>query len=267
VNVGSKEVVDSLFLFACMDLGRDYSHKRGSARQVIMQLQERAESERTVPVEKMKKERRLVQSMTDELDIPPGVTLPRKLAPSERLIGCDASVSDFWAWAYSDLLLNIDRAVFAEFAVGYALGVTRGTRRTWDCVDHEYKGKKIEVKATGLAQRFRVGKKRSPPSFDIAKHVCIKWGEPAAEPGAPTVRSADCYVFCIHTDTDAASANPLNVNNWEFLVMSKQQINEIFGDQKSVALSVLEKHSTKGHCTKTDYNGLKTAVDTCLAEC
>jgi hypothetical protein len=198
-------------------------------------------------------------SMTSEMDKQLGVPLPRKLAPGERLIGCDASVSDFWAWAYSDLILNIDRAVFAEFIVGCALDVTEGTRRTWDCADHEYRGKKIEVKATGCAQRFRVGKKRSPPSFDIAKRVCIPWGEPAAEPDALADRYADCYVFCIHTDKEAATTNALDLNHWKFLVISKEKLNREFGDQKSVACSVIRKH-----CEETDFVGLKATVDACL---
>ncbi len=199
--------------------------------------------------------------MTSETDLPPGVTLPRKLAPGERLIGCDASVSDFWAWAYSDLVLNIDRAVFAEYIVGRALGVTEGTRRGWDCVDHNYNGKKIEVKATGFAQRWRKGKKRSPLKFDIAKRTCVKWGEPAAEPGAPVERSADCYVFCIHKDKEAATANALDLNRWEFLIISKEKLNRTFGNQKSIVCHVL-----KPHCVKTDIDGLRKAVNNCLGE-
>jgi hypothetical protein len=201
--------------------------------------------------------------MTGEIDIPLGVTLPRKLASSERLIGCDASVSDFWAWAYSDLILNIDRAVFAEYIVGYALGVTEedATRRTWDCFDHRFNGKKIEVKATGYAQRWRQGKKRSPLSFDIAKRVCIPFGEPDAAPDAEADRHADCYVFCIHTERDAATANALDLSKWEFLVISRERINQIFGDQKSVACIVIKKH-----CKETDFEGLKATVEACLAE-
>lgn len=196
-----------------------------------------------------------------QTNIPPGVILPRKLDPNEKLVGCDALVGDFWAWAFSDLLLNIDRAVFAEFIVGYALGVTDGkrTRRTWDCVDHEYKGKKIEVKATGFAQRWRQGKKRSPLSFDIAKRVCIPWGEPDAERGAPKVRSAGCYIFCIHTEKDAATANPLDLHNWKFLVISTEELNRIFGDQQSVLCSILREH-----CTETDFDRLSKTVDTCI---
>ena len=46
-------------------------------------------------------------------------------------------------------------ATFAEYIVSYALGVTEkdgATRHTWDCVDHEYNGKTIEVKARGFAR-------------------------------------------------------------------------------------------------------------------
>ena len=152
--------------------------------------------------------------------------------------------------------------------MGYALGVTgeKRTRRTWDCVDHKYKGKKIEVKATGCAQRWRQGKKRSPPSFDIAKKVCVKYGEPAAEAGTPAVRSADCYVFCIHKDKEAATANPLDLNHWEFLVISTEELNRRFRDQKSVLCSILREHCTKTDFggTKTDFGGLSKAVDTCI---
>jgi hypothetical protein len=45
VNIGSKEVVESLFLVADVGLGLDCLHKGASARQVIIPLQQRAESE------------------------------------------------------------------------------------------------------------------------------------------------------------------------------------------------------------------------------
>jgi hypothetical protein len=261
VDVGNEEFVKCLFFVGFAGQGSITCTTVEFVAQVITQLQERVESERTVQVEKMKKERRLGQSMTEELDIAPGVALPRKLAPGERLIGCDVSVSDFWAWAYSDLILNIDRAVFAEFIVGCALEVTKGTRRTWDCADHEYRGKKIEVKATGYAQRWRQGKKRSPLSFDIAKKVCIPWGEPDAPPDAPAVRSADCYVFCVHTETDSKTANPVDLSKWDFIIMSTVDINRIFGGQKTVSLSVLEKH-----CSPVKFEKLRRTVDECIGK-
>lgn len=83
-----------------------------------------------------------------------------KLRPDRELLGCDAHVLDFWAWAYSDVLSNQNRAVFAEFLVGCALGVTRdGTRREWDYIDLNYGDKTIEVKATGPR---KAGRRRAP---------------------------------------------------------------------------------------------------------
>jgi hypothetical protein len=94
--------------------------------------------------------------------------------------------------------------------------------------------------------------------------VCVKWGEPYAEPGAQAVRSADCYVFCVHAETDSKTANPLDMSKWKFFVMATETINEIFGYQKSVALSVLKKHYEMKHCIKTDFEGLRKAIDAVL---
>ncbi len=35
----------------------------------------------------------------------------------------ETCVGDFWSWAYSDILSNRNRSIFAEFIVGSALGV------------------------------------------------------------------------------------------------------------------------------------------------
>jgi hypothetical protein len=122
------------------------------------------------------------------------VKLPRKLAHHEPVLGCDASLGDFWSWAYSDVLININRAVFAEFIVGYALGIAGDTRRDWDFVVHEYNGKTIEVKATGFAQRWRKGKKRSASSFNIAKKIPVRWGGALREGGR--VSRPLCRLLC-----------------------------------------------------------------------
>ena len=85
------------------------------------------------------------------------------------------------------------------------------------------------------------------------------WG-PVAEEGVQAVRSADCYIFCIHTETDSATANVLDLSKWKFLVISKERINQIFDDQKSVACSV-----TRKYCEEADFWELREAVDACLA--
>ena len=48
MNVGCKEVVDSFSRFGCDAVGMNRLHNDKSIRQVIMQLQERVESDRNV---------------------------------------------------------------------------------------------------------------------------------------------------------------------------------------------------------------------------
>ena len=59
-----------------------------------------------------------------------------KINPNNPIIGIEKrTVSDFWAWAYSDILSNRNRSIFAEFLVALALGVTDEPRVEWDAVD------------------------------------------------------------------------------------------------------------------------------------
>lgn len=54
----------------------------------------------------------------------------KKLDPSTPIVHMgDLTLGDFWSWAYSDLLSNGNRSVFAEFIVGIALGATATPRR------------------------------------------------------------------------------------------------------------------------------------------
>ena len=94
-----------------------------------------------------------------------------KLTPGEKIIGLNEStIEDFWSWAYSDVLSNTNRAVFAEFIVAHTLGVTDQLRIEWDEVDIRFKGKKIEVKSAAYVQRWKQDKP-STIRFDISK----KW--------------------------------------------------------------------------------------------
>jgi hypothetical protein len=90
--------------------------------------------------------------------------------------------------------------------------------------------------------------------------VGVPWGEPAAAPDAEVKRHADCYVFCIHTEKDAATANALDLSKWQFLVISKKKLDQIFGDQKSVSCSEREKH-----CVETSFDELRIEVLACIS--
>jgi autotransporter translocation and assembly factor TamB len=92
-----------------------------------------------------------------------------KLSGSEAVLQANVTVQDFWTWAYSDILSNRNRSVFAEFLVAVALDLTHQPRIEWDAVDLRYRNNKIEVKASAYLQSWQ----QSKPSvirFDIAKN-------------------------------------------------------------------------------------------------
>ena len=109
-----------------------------------------------------------------------------------------ATVGDFWAWAYSDILNNTDRAVFAEFVVGMALGVTDAPRVEWDAVDLRYGSKTIEVKSSAYVQSWH--QDQDPPSqisFDLKER--LSWDAATNTYRVEPSRAADCYLFCVYT--------------------------------------------------------------------
>ena len=73
---------------------------------------------------------------------PLGVTMDQqKLKPCIDIRGTHgACVGDFWSWAYSDVLSNRNRSIFAEFIVGLALGTVESPR-----VELNYVGRTITI--------------------------------------------------------------------------------------------------------------------------
>ena len=52
----------------------------------------------------------------------------------------NATVCDFWTWAYSDILSNRNRGIFAEYIVSHALSADTEARLEWDAYDCFYRG-------------------------------------------------------------------------------------------------------------------------------
>lgn len=184
----------------------------------------------------------------------------KKLSPSTPIVNLgDFTLGDFWSWAYSDLLSNGNRSVFAEFIVGTALGATATPRREWDAVDLRYGDKTIEVKASAYTQSWAPPTKPSPIRFDIGKK--IGWDATTNTSGIAPARAADCYVFCLHNERDREQAQLriLDVASWEFYVVATPELERLYQDQKSVQLSRLFTH-----CSPVNYGRLRAAVDAAL---
>lgn len=189
-----------------------------------------------------------------EAQLRPGDTAYRTAGP--RLL----------AWGFSDILTNISRAVFAEWLVGIALEAVDGIRPVWEYYDLDYYGKNIEVKSISYLQNW----KRSPRSrgqFYIKANTADFPVDPSVPPGPnreyytdfKVKRRADVYVFCYYPEENPALVDPLNVEAWEFYVLSTREIERRFGRQATVALSRI-KDATEA----VSYKDLRARVDDVL---
>ena len=163
----------------------------------------------------------------------------KKLKPTAKIQGNNhKEVVDFWAWAYSDVLSNRNRAIFAEYLVALALKVTDTPRVEWDATDVFYKGRKIEVKSSAYVQSW-AQKKESKIIFDIAKKRA--WDAETNKTLDIPSRIADCYVFCLYTKKSKENTAVLDVENWQFYVLATTNLSKKFGEQKSLSLSRLNQ--------------------------
>lgn len=177
------------------------------------------------------------------------------LTGSEELAGTDGyTVADFWRWAHSDVVENVQRGIFAEFLVATALGVTHAHRTGWAGYDLDYDGKKIEVKSSAFLQSWKQ-RRLSRPSFDVAAHQQYIEESATLETAR---RVADCYVFCLYEDKDPVSASILDTTRWAFYVAGQADIDG-WGASKTLSLVRLQILTTR-----VGYGELKTRVDDAL---
>lgn len=169
-------------------------------------------------------------------------------------------ISDYWKWAYSDLLRNTQRGVFAEFIVKAALDIggchtndnIRSNFEPFDLVGPDIlvgnkegkpgtsiKPSRIEVKSAAYVQAWEPHKGTTPKiSFSIATAK-----EPDEQgdyrPGAESKRNSEIYVFCLYTPKER-DKNILDMNLWEFYVVRTSILNEKCNGKKTITLSGLE---------------------------
>jgi hypothetical protein len=156
-----------------------------------------------------------------ETSVPDGWLVPgppQALEPDDRFTGVDASVVDFWRWAFSDLRDNTVRGVLAEFLVAAAVGRTTERRKSWDNYDvRTASGLRVEVKASGYLQGWAQAK-HSQLSF--GRVTARSWDENTNEFGAEPEVRADVFVFAVQTCKDHASYDALDISQWAFYVVA-----------------------------------------------
>lgn len=165
-----------------------------------------------------------------------------------------SKVSDFWAWALSDMMDNSIRCMLAELIVATALGIDTSAeaREPWAPYDLLYNGIRVEVKASAYLQRWNAGK-LSNIVFSIKP--ARLW---SAETGysATAQRNADVYVFCVHTCKERENSNPLDISQWEFYILPSSVLNDLFPSRKTITSNSLSQATTS-----VKYDALKQGID------
>lgn len=166
---------------------------------------------------------------------------PKKLSSDTIIRGLPSGVTvgDFWSWAYSDVMMNTIRSVFAEYIVGLALNAVSDPRIEWGPVDLIYRGKGIEVKSSAFLQSWPQTR-HSNVRFDIEARK-NSWDPETGRFLPIDSRPADCYVFCLFPDKSEVEGMILDVSAWRFYVLDRDVIDRELGERKSVGLNLLER--------------------------
>lgn len=139
------------------------------------------------------------------------------LTGAERFDGLDATVADFWSWAFSDLRENTTRGILAEYLVAKAVGDDRASRMGWDNFDVLAEdGTRIEVKCSAYLQSW-VQKRVSKLSF--GRLTGAEWDHATNTYAVDRTVRADIYVFAVQTQQDPSAYDMLGLGHWEFWVV------------------------------------------------
>lgn len=128
----------------------------------------------------------------------------------------------------------------AEFIVATATDVDMSVPRDeWAAFDLVTKqGIKIEVKSAAYVQSW-FQRALSKISFSIK--AALYWDSHTNEQSKTAIRSADVYVFCLLHLQDKQVVNPLNLNHWEFYVLSTKELDNYTRSTSSITLKSLQK--------------------------
>ncbi|WP_405395058.1 hypothetical protein [Microbispora hainanensis] len=149
-----------------------------------------------------------------------------------------AVLTDFWAWACSDLMSNRLRGVLAEYIVALAMGAGDGVRTEWDAVGLRLPGGlDIEVKSAAYVQSWSQ-QRLSRIEFNVAP--AKGWDARTNTVATVPHRPSRVYVFCLLHHTDKATVNPLDLDQWEFYVTPTTMLDAALGTQARVSLARLQ---------------------------
>lgn len=170
----------------------------------------------------------------------------RRRYGDEQFIGMNSNLLEFWEWAHSDIMSNTERGRLAEFIVSKAVEAISDRRVEWDIYDVRTPDDiTIEVKTSAYLQTWKQTQ-FSTISFDIAPKK--EWTAGVNKYSEKAKRPAKVYVFCLFASKDGLLANPMDLNQWEFYVLSTKVLDHHMPHQKTITLKSLLKLGAQKTC-------------------
>ncbi len=148
----------------------------------------------------------------------------------------DASLLNFWEWAFGDQCDDDIKGIFAEWMVGKLLGIASRRRVSWADSDIILANQiRVEVKASACWQSWKLvnedGTRKPLPNIATLDPKRVRFGglqaKTAVSPALAGDRKrfkSDVYVFCMHTQIDPSAWQAWDLAQWEFYVMTRDEL-------------------------------------------
>jgi len=182
--------------------------------------------------------------------------LPREGTDRFHLGSSDAgfALESFWRWANSDLVVNTNRGLLAEYLVSRALGEREPVRDAWRPYDVlSSDGISVEVKSASYFQAWAQDR-HTDISFQISP--TRSWDPDTGRFGEEKKRQARVYVFCLLAHRVRETLDPMDLSHWVFYAVPTALLDDRCGSQDSITLARLEGFGAKG----VDWKDLPGAV-------
>lgn len=139
--------------------------------------------------------------------------------------------------------MNTSRGVLAEFLVAHLLKARGSVRDPWAATDLSLSdGTQVEVKTSGYLQAWP---QRKPSRVQFGSVKTRPLSPDGVTYEGPTQYLADLYVFCLFAATSHQSADFLNLDQWRFWVMTREEVRETATDKGFMTLAHLQKSDTR----------------------
>ena len=153
----------------------------------------------------------------------------------------EASLLNFWRWAYGDLCDDEIKGIFAEWLVYKLLGVASPRRIGWANSDVVTSiGVRIEVKAASYWQSWKLidgnGLPHAKPLYAIPPDSKIRFAGLTARDGAnvadrstPRTLKSQMYVFAFQHEKKIDHWDAMDLSQWEFYVVRAEELGQFGG--------------------------------------